>query len=445
MTEETFLPNKVIDIVSITPHPRNYKSHPEDQLGKLRASIARFDQVRSIVVQEGAPGKYLMVAGHGFVEAAKQEGKKRVKADIIPATWTPEQVEGYLIADNETGNDAEDDETALAQLLEEQKNAGYHLESLGYTEDQYQEFLDRLADEALTPDETSVPEVPKGLQPKPRQLPIDCIITFASKTGICCAGIKAGLKYGIQSNMAVDGNYCPYAIDLPTGRHKVVFVDNDYHEWDFALHKQVIEGLPNKPKYVTVRDLMTKQQCAQAGIDYFSLEEILDWAAELETLSDNVILIPKYDCLDKLPSQYVLGYSIPTSHGGTPLPVEAFKGRRVHLLGGSWKKQLAHMALLGEDVVALDNNYVGHIAQYGLFVDGDGKSHSLSELGPSLHRISNPLHVALTISYGCIAAKVKELYGGQVVSPEDDLVQEEDVAPVLFHDPLEEEDLEEVA
>src|SRR5260221_407953 len=93
--------NAVVAIDALKAHPRNYKRHPEQQIGRLATSITRFGQVRSIVVQEGAGGRYVIVAGHGLVEAAKRENLTELRADIIPASWTPEQVEGYLIADNE--------------------------------------------------------------------------------------------------------------------------------------------------------------------------------------------------------------------------------------------------------------------------------------------------------------------------------------------------------
>lgn len=138
-----------IAIDALMPHPRNYRSHPESQVERLSASLARFGQVRSIVVQAGADGRYLIVAGHGLAEAAKREGLTELHADVIPAHWTAEAIEGYLIADNESSREAEDDLTALAAMLEEQRAAGYHLESLGYSDDDLAALLAQLADEQL--------------------------------------------------------------------------------------------------------------------------------------------------------------------------------------------------------------------------------------------------------------------------------------------------------
>lgn len=139
----------IVSLDALSPHPRNYRRHPEQQLARLSASLARFGQVRSIVVQEGADGRYLIVAGHGLIDAARSHGLRELRADVIPATWTAAQVEGYLIADNETTRGADDDLVALAQMLEEQQGAGQALEALGYSQEELAALLEQLAQAAL--------------------------------------------------------------------------------------------------------------------------------------------------------------------------------------------------------------------------------------------------------------------------------------------------------
>ncbi|HET9111672.1 MAG TPA: DNA methyltransferase [Ktedonobacterales bacterium] len=152
----------IVALDGLAPHPRNYRRHPEAQLARLAASLARFGQVRSIVVQEGANGRYLLVAGHGLTEAARANGYTELRADVIPATWTPTQIEGYLIADNETTRGADDDLVQLAAMLEEQRAAGEHLESLGYSDDELAALLDDLAQAALAGDQRDVDDPDGG-------------------------------------------------------------------------------------------------------------------------------------------------------------------------------------------------------------------------------------------------------------------------------------------
>lgn len=145
-TTTTEIAHATLSIDALAPHPRNYRTHPEQQLGRIAASLARFGQVRSIVVQAGAPGRYLIVAGHGVVEAARGQGLTALHADIIPAEWTPAQIEGYLVADNMAG--ADDDLVALAELLEGQASAGYPLETVGYDAGELAALLEELAQAA---------------------------------------------------------------------------------------------------------------------------------------------------------------------------------------------------------------------------------------------------------------------------------------------------------
>lgn len=242
-------------------------------------------------------------------------------------------------------------------------------------------------------------DVDKDAKPNPRNLPIDVIYT-ATFPASCCLAVNAGFRYGLQSGKAV----CPCMATM--GGHDLVFVDCDYENYNHAKHVGTCRQ--ERPKYATVRDYMSESQCANAGIQFYSMDQILDWAIELEQYADSIIIIPKVDVLDKIPERYILGYSVPTSHGGTPLPVETFRGRRVHLLGGSWKAQLAHMAQLGDDVVSLDNNYLGKIAQVGGAVLPDGTRKDLPAYG--IDTRVNPAYIALAISLGNVGWKVNELY-----------------------------------
>lgn len=189
--------------------------------------------------------------------------------------------------------------------------------------------------------------------------------------------------------------------------HEIAFIDNDYFNYDHTLHLAAVAKWA--PQYATVRDVMTPGQCAAENIEFYELAQILDWAEELNEHAQNVIIIPKWDCLDRIPEKFILGYSVPTSHGGTPLPAEAFQGRRVHLLGGSWGMQLAYMATLGDDIVSVDNNYVLKMAEYGGFVYPDGRTGRVTEdLG--LGQAVNPRWISLAVSFGNMAGKINELY-----------------------------------
>lgn len=65
--------NLVVAVAELRPHPRNYNRHDAGQIERLRESLRKFGQVRSVVVQAQGTG-WLIVAGHGLVEAARAEG-----------------------------------------------------------------------------------------------------------------------------------------------------------------------------------------------------------------------------------------------------------------------------------------------------------------------------------------------------------------------------------
>src|SRR6266567_3467033 len=148
MSESPLKQNKIVALDNLIPYPDNYRQHPDEQIQKLVLSLQRFGQGRSIVVQD-APGKQLIVAGHGIVEAAKLLDWPELRADILPADWTPEQVKGYLIADNQHVQGATDDDEILARLLQEQQDLGIDLASLGTDDETLRQMLESLGDEYL--------------------------------------------------------------------------------------------------------------------------------------------------------------------------------------------------------------------------------------------------------------------------------------------------------
>ncbi len=143
--------NEIVSLARLVAHPENYRTHNEFQIKGLIASLTRFGQARSIVCQDG-PEHLLLVAGHGVVEAARRMKWRELRADILPADWTPGQVKGYLIADNALADHTEDDTDQLSGLLQEQRDAGYDLLSMGYDDKALQEMINGLQEEEAEPD-----------------------------------------------------------------------------------------------------------------------------------------------------------------------------------------------------------------------------------------------------------------------------------------------------
>jgi hypothetical protein len=127
-----------------------------------------------------------------------------------------------------------------------------------------------------------------------------------------------------------------------------------------------------------------------------------------------VIVIPKYDCLADIPERFVLGYSIPTSHGGTPVPYSRFKGRPIHLLGGSPQKQWAYFCTAPDDVVSIDNNYILRMSTFGQWFNVE--TMAFEYIGLTSSKPKSAMMAALTLSAVNMAELFRhELHEGEFI------------------------------
>lgn len=380
-------------------NPRKKLKPGDPEYTKLKRSIEEFDLVEPLVWNRRTGN---LVGGHQRLNVLRELGVREVEVSVVDLP--PEKEKALNVALNKIQGDW--DETLLVELLQELEQEG-QLNLTGFSKADMQKLQAELEREAMR----------KEKEPKPkgtREYKIDLIYTFAND-GTCCIAARAGFFYGIQSG----ANVCPAAHrvgyvenilrDEAWERHAVHFIDNEYRKYDHKKHLDVVAQFC--PKYATVRDIMTKEQCEEAGIEYYPLDQILAWAEELERYTENVILIPKYDCIDDIPQKYVLGYSVPSNYGGTPLPIERFKGRKIHLLGGSPMLQYQYFKATADDVVSLDTNYVHKIAERGLLWGEQGERTPVGQL--PIGEIVNPLYVAFAINIGKLGALYRRRPGGE--------------------------------
>jgi hypothetical protein len=380
----TEIASLAIKVDDLREHPDNVR---QGDVGAISESLTFHGQYRPIVVQRST--NYVL-AGNHTLKAARSLGWSEVAATFVDCN--DEQALRILLIDNRTNDLASYDEPALIDALKQLTATDQGLLGTAFDPSALDEMI-----AALGLDD------PEPMIPNSRTLPLDMIFT-QTLLGLCCVSVACGLKYGKQSGKEVCGNYHVHK------RHTLTFLDNDWH--DYRHDKHVAEAALYRPKYVTTRDLVTKEQAKRFGVEYQSIEQTIEQADELGEHAENVILIPKYDCIDQLPDRFMLGYSIPTSHGGTPLPIERFAGRRVHLLGGSWKKQMAYLSAMKDDVVSIDNNYLSSEARWGAFTYPDGRTATVRDLGITNEPYKDhcPLFIAAIISINSIANAMKLIY-----------------------------------
>jgi ParB-like chromosome segregation protein Spo0J len=86
---------ELVPIGLLWPNPKNARTHSKKQLGLIKASIERFGQIKPVIVDDAN----IILAGHGFVEAAGLAGLSHVAVSRF-GHLTQAQKRAYLIADN---------------------------------------------------------------------------------------------------------------------------------------------------------------------------------------------------------------------------------------------------------------------------------------------------------------------------------------------------------
>lgn len=118
-----------IEIEKLIPYARNSRTHSDDQVAQIAASIKEFGWTNPILV-DGEAG---IIAGHGRLAAARKLGLKKIPV-IELSHLTPTQKKALIIADNKLALNAGWDNDMLALEFEELKIEGFDLDLLGFDE-----------------------------------------------------------------------------------------------------------------------------------------------------------------------------------------------------------------------------------------------------------------------------------------------------------------------
>ncbi len=142
-------------IDKLIPYARNARTHTEEQVAQVAASIAEFGWTNPILV--GADG--IIIAGHARLAAARKLKMTEVPV-IVLDHLTETQRRALVLADNRLALSAGWDEEMLRVELESLKEDEFDLDLVGFTEDEIEEILagpeqtkTGLTDEDAVPDE----------------------------------------------------------------------------------------------------------------------------------------------------------------------------------------------------------------------------------------------------------------------------------------------------
>ena len=139
----------------LLPYARNARTHSEEQVAQIAASIAEFGFTNPILA--GSDG--IIVAGHGRLAAAQKLGLEIVPVVVLDHL-SPTQRRALVIADNRIAENAGWDDAMLRIELEALQLEGFDLDITGFDADALAELIagDEPDNEGET-DEDAVPEV----------------------------------------------------------------------------------------------------------------------------------------------------------------------------------------------------------------------------------------------------------------------------------------------
>ena len=120
---------QLVSTDKLIPYVNNARTHSPEQIKKLRSSLREFGFVNPVIIDR----EYNVIAGHGRLMAAKEEGITEVPCVYVDHL-TDAQKKAYILADNRMAMDAGWDDELLKIEMEELQNLGYDLEFTGFDE-----------------------------------------------------------------------------------------------------------------------------------------------------------------------------------------------------------------------------------------------------------------------------------------------------------------------
>ena len=123
-------------VEKLIPYARNARTHSDDQVAQIAASIAEFGW--TIAILAGSDG--IIIAGHARLLAARKLGMTEVPV-IVLDHLSESQRRALVLADNRLALNAGWDEEMLRVELAALEEDGFNLELVGFTDDEIEDLL----------------------------------------------------------------------------------------------------------------------------------------------------------------------------------------------------------------------------------------------------------------------------------------------------------------
>ena len=138
---------RLVSISQLVPYVNNARTHSDAQVKKLRASLREFGFINPVIIDR----EYNVIAGHGRILAAKEEGIEKVPCVFVDYL-TPAQKKAYILADNRMAMDAGWDEELLRVEIEALQAESFDVGLTGFDEKDIAELFAGEDDDAQDDD-----------------------------------------------------------------------------------------------------------------------------------------------------------------------------------------------------------------------------------------------------------------------------------------------------
>ena len=240
MSDQHFIPEvDLVDTDRLVPYVNNARTHSNEQVDQIAASIQEFGFLNPILVD----GENGIIAGHGRLMAAKKLGLEAVPV-IELAHLSKAQKKALVIADNKLALNAGWDEELLAVELEELQGLEFDLDLLGFEPDELGDFFasggfgagigdgNDEENQSEQSDGSLLALLDVSINEPRNQVDKGDVWSLGGSHVLCCCSVMTDWSVWTQHLTSEDSVFCPYpgpfvALGEKADEHSLVLVQPD--------------------------------------------------------------------------------------------------------------------------------------------------------------------------------------------------------------------------
>jgi ParB-like chromosome segregation protein Spo0J len=171
-------------VAKLVPNARNARTHSDEQVTQLAASIEEFGWTIPVLVDEAGG----IIAGHGRILAAHRLGIEDVPV-MVAAGWSDAKKRAYMLADNKLTLNGEWDLERLAIEIAELRASDFDVSLVGFDESEIEALLREPGSTDVEGEWQGMPEYAHEDKTAFRTLPVhfrdqEAVDAFAERVGL---------------------------------------------------------------------------------------------------------------------------------------------------------------------------------------------------------------------------------------------------------------------